>query len=249
MGPGANAQADEAILSSAFPNVFFWNQPLQKNATHAFGNLIEEAKSQVAKLSAANNGNPVNVIAHSFGGHIFHALSLQIPDLLKSCSFYGTGYDIPGGFFKLLTVMRQSPSTESALKEKMDTFLAVHHESKASDIWNYIGLIAQDPAFFRHYWPTQDLFNGFIATAAKTEPMDMESFQNILNDFLNSHFTPENLSKSSWQGPIEIHFGDKDPLIEINKETGLWKTIFPQAHIKVLKNSGHFAHLEKYLKA
>jgi len=249
MGPGANAQADQAILSSFFHNIYFWDQPLQKSADKAFARLVDAAEAEVKKLVAINDGSPIRVIAHSFGGHIFHHLSMRVPELLKSCTAYGTGYDIPAGFFKLLSIMGHEPSTPHALKENINSFLTAHKEPRASEMWNYIGLIAQDPAFFRHYWPAPELFSAFISVAAKADQMDMESFQNILNDFLVNHFKPDALKKSPWPGPIEIYFGNKDPLIEIPHESELWESIFPQARIEVLNNSGHFAHLEKYLKA
>lgn len=247
MGPGANAQADEIILAHSHPHVHFWNQPQQKNPSGSFESLIAAAEAEVKSLVSANGGSPIHVIAHSFGGHIFHHLSLRQPQLFKSCTFYGTGYDVPGGFFKLLKLMSQDLSTAPDLREKIKNYLSTQTNAKATEIWSYIGLIAQDPAFFRHYWPSENLFNSFAQAAAKTQPMHMESFQNILNDFLANHFTPDSLTPSPWTGRIEIQWGEKDPLIDSDHETRLWKAIFPQAHIKVLKNSGHFLHLEKYL--
>jgi pimeloyl-ACP methyl ester carboxylesterase len=248
MGPGANAQVEEQLLRIEFPEMLFWDQPQQKSASHAFKKLIESADETVSKL-VKENGGPIQAVAHSFGGHIFYRLSLIHPEYFSSCKFIATGYDVVSGFFRLLKRVGSDLKTDPLLKKKISDFIHDHPAPVASDMWNYIGFIAQDPAFFRLYWPEENLFNSFLPFASKAQPMDMESFQNILNDFLANFYSPANPEISTWSGPIEITLGEKDPLIDVNHESQIWKKIFPQAQIKVLKDSGHFIHLEKVLKS
>lgn len=198
-------------------------------------------------MIGANNGEPLKAVAHSFGGIVFYQLTLRDPNLFSSCKFYGTAYDIPGCFFRLLKVASLEQATPSDLRKKMTDYLANEAVSKTSEIWNYIGLIAQDPAFFRHYWPTESLFHNYVAVASNTEALDMESFQHILIDFLAHYFQPSELSPSLWKGPISIELGSKDPILDINREVKLWQSAFPQAQIKIIENAGHFLHLEKHL--
>lgn len=247
MGPGANAQVENLVLSEFYPEINFWDQPKQKSTTNAFKNLIDAAEIEVRRMIRANNGAPIKAVAHSFGGIVFHQLTLRDPHLFSSCKFYGSGYDIPDCFFRLLKVAAVDEATPPALRKKMMDYLEGTTVAKASEIWDYIGLITQDPSFFRLYWPVDFLFQKYVAVASKTEGLDMESFQHILNDFLAHYFRPHDLEVSSWNGPMSIDIGSKDPILDINNETKLWRTAFPQAEIRTIENAGHFLHLEKHL--
>jgi pimeloyl-ACP methyl ester carboxylesterase len=246
MGPGANAEVERILIGNNNPEMLFWDQPLQHTETDAFKNLIIEAQEKVAQLVEENDG-PIHVMAHSFGGHLFHQLSLKTPESFLSCSMMATGYDIVNGFYRLLIQVGSHPATESNLKSKITEYLSTNPKPKASELWNYAGLIAQDPAFFRLYWPSEDLFSAFVPYASRSKPMDMQSFQNIINDFVKNYYSPDNPLPSPWDGPVELVLGEKDPLIDIAHESGIWRRIFPQIKIKVLKDSGHFLHLEKIL--
>ena len=204
-----------------------------------------DTQSIVHSLAEKNEG-PINIIAHSFGGHIFHQLTSLCPDRIASCELIGTSYDIVAGFYKLMKTLSNNNETDALLKNKINSYLSVHTAPQATELWNYLALIAEDPMFLRLYWPSTGMFNLYLEHAVKAEKMDMLSFQNILNDFMLNFYNPST-APSKWSGPIDITLGELDPLINLDQDKKKWTNIFPQARIKVLKNSGHFAHLESVL--
>lgn len=249
MGPGFNAQIEKKLLQSTHPNIIYWDQPKISEPSAAFSKLIEATHERIQSLYKKNNNQPVHLVAHSFGGHLAHQLILKFPELIASCDFYSTGYNIPEGFLKLLTNIGNSPDTNADLKNEIQTFLTTYKKTgnPNQDTWSYISLIVKDPAFNKYYWPTGELFQKYVNFASAVEPLDMASFQNILSDFLNSEFHPERPKASKWSGQINIYLGEKDPLINTTSETSIWNKIFPQAKFHILKDSGHFIHLENIL--
>ena len=246
MGPGSNAQVESLLLRDLYPNTLFWDQPAQHTSEDAFKNLVLAAQKEITTLAARNNG-PIKVIGHSFGGHILHQLTLLCPEHIASCTLFSTGYDIVEGFYNLLKIIGQSSETTQDLKNRIQEHLVINPTPTVQNFWSCISLVAQDPAFFRFYWPQPAQFEKYVKLASSTPPMDMLTFQNVINDFLTNFYSPKIPTKSSWTNPVQIIFGNKDPLLNLEHEVSIWKKIFPQAQIKVQENSGHFTHLESIL--
>jgi pimeloyl-ACP methyl ester carboxylesterase len=248
MGPGFHSLIEAQLLARHWPHLEYWNQPLISEPFAAFKQLVDASKTKVNELYSYT-GEPIQLVAHSFGGHIATQILREMPEKIESCDFYSTGYNIPESFYSLLQHLQKDSATEAGLKNQIDIFIKSKNGEapNKSEIWSYLTLISQDPTFFRFYWPTAELFQKYISFAANTPATDILTFQNVLNDFLDQHFQIENLKPVKWSGKINFHLGDQDPLLLLDSETKIWKTLYPQAEFNILKTSGHFIHLENFL--
>lgn len=246
MGPGLNAFPERKLLSASHPQTDFWDQPPIATPEKSFSLLVQAVQEKINRMYIETK-KPVRIMAHSFGGHLItHALK-AVGDKVSACEFFATGYDLPGGFFKLLKTLLADSKTEDALKSEIQQFLksGKTHPS-AADIWNYIGLIVKDPSFMRLYWPSEELHKRYLKISSTGPQLDALTFQYVLSDFMNSNWT-ESPETSSWSGPITIHLGAKDPLLDVDREANLWKRIYPQSEFRTHFNSGHYVHLEDAL--
>lgn len=243
MGPGLHAEVEKKLLSKKWSHTYFWNQPSIHVAENAFNQLVNSATQKLTELQT-EIGQPIQIIAHSFGGHIANKLIQNNSSKISDCIFFNCGYDIPNGFFRLLKVIAQSSITAPDLKKEINSYLKTKSKSAKEDIWSYIGLISKDPNFNSYYWVDKNKYNRYIELVSKTSALDMLSFQYILNDFLQNHLNLDMIQATNWKGKVEFHFGEKDPLIDLEHEMSIWTKIYPLAKIQTYPESGHFQHLE-----
>lgn len=245
-GPGGNAYVEQTLLARRYPQVHFWSQPGIERPSRAFEHLLDAASAEVERLAGAG-GRPVNLIAHSFGGHLAAALLARMPDKIGHCHLFSTAYDIASGFRSLLQIMASSPQTEEDLKRQIDRLLlsAAPVVSDWRQLRQQIELIFSDPGVLRHYWSRPAQYSAYVALAASAPPLHVQTFENVLRDFLAKHFGRGHPFTGTQR--ITIELGGKDPLFDLADARRSWAWHFPTAQIIERPGSGHFIHLEPYL--
>jgi pimeloyl-ACP methyl ester carboxylesterase len=243
MGPGLNAQAENHTFSSRFLDVLFWDQPHQPLKEEAFSRLTQSAQTQIAKLNKASGG-PIGLITHSFSGQLALALLEKIdPKMISHCTLICPEFYFENCFANLLQRLVTRPNTSVDFKSEVKEYLKRLPNLTAVEKFKLgFEIVIKDKEFFKSYWYDEADFLAYVEATKNNSPLDFDSFLNISQDLLTH---PNPLQRSSFNGPVQIIMGQQDPLIHLKSELKAWKTVFPQAEIKVLDRCGHFAHFEK----
>ncbi len=249
MGPGMNAHCERNLLATEWTDTEFWDQPTISDSQDAFLVLVK-AVCQKVQQKFQRSQKPITLVGHSFGGHLAIEALKEVGAMVDRCELLSPVYDLPSGFLGVLKALGKDAGTTPELKMEIEKYLLASEGSRLGrpqNFWEYIQLITQDPMFFRVYWAEPDLFRKFGRVAASAPPLDLETFQFVLNDiFEKVDFSKA--KKSLWTGPVEITFGALDPLVDVEREDRLWKSVFPQAQVRTLPESGHYLHLEDRLR-
>ena len=241
-GPGLNAHVERQVLGDRLPHVHFWDQPPVRRQEGAFAQLVEAATLEVERL-ATGNGGQVDLLAHSFAGHLASALLERVPDRIGTCRLVSVVHDVPSGYLNLLRRMARDPDTDGELRDAIAGFLAGHAEPLGvpERVWDYFRFITRDPEVLRHYWPMSRQYLRYRELAGAGPAWDVETFEHVLNDFLSDYGkVPQPVSDR----PVQIELGGRDPLLSLEHETALWRARFPHADIHIRPAAGHFIHLE-----
>ena len=76
---------------------------------------------------------------------------------------------------------------------------------------------------------------GRIGPLLKTlPPLNFETFAAVSNAYLEG-VNARACEASSYKGPVNIYFGELDPLLNVTKESAEWQSVFPQAKITYVK--------------
>jgi len=245
-GPGLNAYVERQVLGEQFPRVHFWDQPPVHTTRDAFNTLMKAAVAEVERMFDTHRG-PIRLVANSFGSHLVPGLLERIPHMISACQLYSPVYDIPAAFLNLLGVMANDGTADGDLRTRINEFLKARtrHCADKSEFWDYYGLISSDADFLRYYWPDEALYAAWSSCMRNGPEFDFMTCRNVSNDFLHHHCG----HRFSFGGTQEIiiEFGDRDPLLDLEREMRLWSHRFPTARIDIRRGSGHFIHLEPYL--
>lgn len=245
MGPGMNAGAERLLLGKlpAYSAVDFWDQPAS-TGPGAF-NRIAEAATVRAEALAQTHGEPIALIAHSFGGHFAREIILRSPQSVHSVCLISAGHDVAGQFLRLLTKLSVNEETPADLAREMRDYLRNSTGDAVSHVWEIIGWITRDPNFMRLYWSDRRQFDVFTHLTRDLPPLDFETFQCVVKDFLTSpSFMPTSME---WKGKAELVLGANDPLMDLRDCPAYWRGFFPQLEVEVRRSSGHYPHLESAL--
>ncbi len=244
MGPGMNAGVERQVLQNSYPNTVFWDQPIIQGE-NAFVELTNECIEKSKSLYQTFR-KPIHLHAHSFGGMLALEMIKKCPEIYASLTLCATGSDPVFGYFQLLKRIVNSNETDPKIKSKAIEFFKTHSEPTLSTLWELIGMIAAEPDFMRLYWTEKNKFSKFKNLTANAPPIHFGAFHDILNSFLKNF---DNIPKRiSWDKPCTLILGDQDPLISVMDTSAFWKTSLPQIEINVRKNSGHFVHIEDFIK-
>ncbi len=244
-GPGLNAHVERQVLGDRYPHIHFWDQPSLPQRAGAFRFLVDAAAAEVERLAAASGGR-VDLLAHSFGGHLAAALLERLPERVGDCRLVSVIHDVPTGYLNLLRLMAADAATERGLRDDITAFLAAHPATRGDParVWEYFGLIVREAAVLRRYWLEPAHYRRYTELAATGPAWDAETFRNVLEDFLADY---GQAPQPVLDKPVRIELGGRDPLLNLDPEIALWRARFPRADITVRPGSGHFIHLEPYL--
>jgi len=245
-GPGFNAHVERQVLGDRCPNTYFWDQPAVHTRRRAFDTLMDATVAEVERMCAARGG-PVKLMANSFAGHLVSGLLERIPHRISACHLIGAVHDIPAAFRNLLDIMAKSADGDVDLVMRIASFLrgAATHGADKEHVWDYYELIASDADFMRHYWPSRKQYRAWMACLGSGPMFDFTTFRNVMSDFLLHHY--ERRFSFAGSQEVVIELGDRDPLLDMARETRLWLRSFPAASMVIRRKAGHFIHLEPYI--
>lgn len=230
-GPGGNSDAEKLFLAKDYPKIYFWDQP----PTATFNQLVESACdhfNSIQKLSKIRY-----LVGHSFGCDLAqtlaHKLDLEINMLLAApvCN-------LPNAFCNLAQrVLEQSdldPTLSAVIQSKK---LRVENSPReTSIIWDLVFTIYQYPQISRLFWHNEDMYNRYVSLAPSFKPLDLESWQRTLDDYIMR--TPE--PHPQFSSKTQVLIGQHDPYYAQLPPHPDWNG----GKVKISSLSGHYPHLE-----
>lgn len=152
-GPGLSSIAERELYGRTLP-IHWWDQPRSVVLfSHPFAALVDAAVDEVRTL-AELQGQPVDVIAHSFGAHLALHLVTRTPRYVRKLWLIAPVYDLGDAFVRLGTRLLEIAPTSAPLLAALEEFKA------SSDHLRFARLASQVTSFanfFDLYWsPTAD---------------------------------------------------------------------------------------------
>lgn len=249
MGPGYNSFVERRLLGPHLATVEFWDQPYQQKPHQAFSRLVEATLEKVMDMYKAKGSSPIAIVTHSFGAHIATEIIRKHPELVNRINLISPNYDLRKSFVNLArNVLTASDIIPEPVAEGLKLKLKLKLKSLASpiskdDFWEIINVLLKYPNYFKLYWASEEAMNQFLLIAKEAPEIHLESFINVSNDFLDRYQDRE-LVPVAWNGHVSVFFGQQDPMINMEAEKAIWRSIYPQAQIEVIENISHNLHFE-----
>jgi pimeloyl-ACP methyl ester carboxylesterase len=244
MGPGLNSFPEERLLAAIWPeNTVFWNQP-PTSGSEAYRDLVGYT---LEKLDDLAQKEKINLIGHSFGGHLLRECLTNRPEKVNSVTLISTGHDPITGFHRLLEKLLADNETPLIAKEKVTELVLKYPNLNDAPLLELVQAIVQDPEFMRLYWPNFSEYLKFKTINELAPAFHFQTFIDVLNDFSrNASSIP---TRIEWKGDAELILGENDPLINTDRTESYWKTCIQDLHVTKVPNSGHFPHLENMFRS
>lgn len=237
-GPGLHARVERAWFGDALP-IRWWDQPPSMPGDGApMRALVAAAAGEVRALATAA-GAPVSLVAHSFGGQVARDLADTIPDSIDRIVLLGCAFDPASAYLRFgAALMAAGAGTEELAR----ALAAARARLDGDALLAVIAASFGTPAALRHYFaPRAETVAGrYIAELVAGMVIDFDTLAAILRD---RHGHPPAISPSAFAGPVEVVFGDADPVCPPSADLAAWRQVFPQAETRIVA-SGHMIHVE-----
>lgn len=225
MGPGFNSEIEKKKYEG-YNAVEFWNQP----SSEKFDDLVAAACGKATQLAAAS-GQPITLIAHSFGGQLARKIQELQPQSVKEILLVNSALDPFECFINLAPHLMAEKSAFDSLRK-----------AEVQEKINFILGLASSPALNDLYWHSKEKQNELAPLFAAAPQLSIDVFLKVFPDFLAKNKAAPQPSK--WQGKVKIYHSLNDKLLDQRKDVDSWVQVFPQAEFVRHSNSGHYLHLE-----
>lgn len=245
-GPGLGPVFERARYPDA-AHVHWWHQPLAKPcATRPYQDLLDAALAELRR-AAAERGEPLTVMASSFGAHLAVHLARQAPELIKEIVLLAPTYNPEEAALRLARRAFRV-HTDHQHAGKLATALAMYEDDPGRPrFWDVFGALSLLPDVTELYFGPgagPDAARSFAELLQQPGAFDGPTSVATSDDFSAQDHTPV---RSPYQGPVSVLFGAYDPMIDADKDRELWAQVFPQAGFFKIE-TGHFPLLELTLE-
>lgn len=232
-GPGLNCAVERAWFGESHP-VLWWDQPrFPADAENAYQATLDAAAEKLAELHA-RQGKPVHVIGWSFGARLALDLAQRAPDPIGTLTLLAPTFCLESAFGRLTTYF--------AAKGLIDLKPSANNTKNHEDFMQQVMALLSIPDLFSHYWApaSAGLFARHCAEAASTNWFDLDTFTAVSRDIIKRPIARLSMGQAN---RIHILAGRHDPYFDPKTDIDLWKTIFPQASIRIA-DGGHMLCFE-----
>lgn len=245
-GPALGPVFERARYPDA-DHVHWWHQPLAKPcAARPFLDLQEATVTEFRRV-AAEAGQPLTVMASSFGAHLAVHLARQAPELVKEIVLLAPTFDPEQAALRLARrAFRVHTGHEHA--GKLATALAMYEDDPGRPrFWDVFGALSLLPDVTELYFGPAgaDAARTFAELIHQPGAFDGPTSVATSDDFSALDHSP---MQSPFAGPVSVLFGAYDPMIDAEQDRKVWEVIFPQAEFFKVE-TGHFPLLELTLEA
>lgn len=238
-GPGLNCAVERAWFGESYP-VLWWDQPrFPADAENAYQATLDAATEQLAELHA-RQGKPIQIIGWSFGARLALDLAHRAPEAIGALTLLAPSLCLEIAFDRMADYLSAKdagiPAPVSPAPPSDNR--AGNHE----DFMQRVLSILSIPNLFSHYWaPASGAQSArHCAEAASTHWFDLDTFTAVSRDIIKRPIAPLSAGQAN---RIRIFAGRYDPYFDPKTDIDLWKTIFPEASIRI-EDGGHMLPFE-----
>lgn len=246
-GPALGPVFERARYPDAV-HVHWWQQPLAKPcAARPYLDLLEATLVEFRRV-AAEAGQPLTVMASSFGAHLAVHLARQAPELIKDIVLLAPTFNPEQAALRLARrAFRVHIDHHHA--GKLAAALAMYdHDPGRPRFWDVFGALSLLPDVTELYFGPHggpDAARSFAELIQQPGAFDGPTSVATSDDFSALDHTPQ---RSAFDGPVSVLFGAYDPMIDAEQDRKIWEVMFPQAEFFKV-DTGHFPLLELTLDA
>ncbi|WP_229223663.1 alpha/beta fold hydrolase [Duganella sp. sic0402] len=246
-GPALGPVFERARYPDA-THVHWWHQPLAKPcAARPYLDLQEATLTEFRRV-AADAGQPLTVMASSFGAHLAVHLARHVPELIKNIVLLGPTFNPEQAALRLARrAFRVHTGHQHA--GKLATALAMYEDDPGRPrFWDVFGALSLLPDVTELYFGPHggpEAARSFAELIQQPGAFDGPTSVATSDDFSALDHTPV---RSAFEGPVSVLFGAYDPMIDAEQDRAVWEVIFPQAAFFKVE-TGHFPLLELTLEA
>jgi pimeloyl-ACP methyl ester carboxylesterase len=234
-GPGLSAALERQRFGNTLP-VQWWDQPhVGAGVAAPFEWLVDAAIRQVGQMFEAQ-GQPVALLANSFGVHLALALMERVPEKMGPLNILGGTLDMRMAFVRLAERISEV-NRDADLKS---VSVRAQEKGDSESLWALIGKLFTVINLLDFYWGpgAQEQCESMKALTASGALVHAATFQVVLGDFLKR----EPAAPHTFSGSVRVLIGRFDPYARPG-DARLWRAVFPQAAVDFVE-AGHFPHLE-----
>lgn len=246
-GPGLGPVFERARYPDA-SHVHWWHQPLAKPcAERPYLDLLEATLIEFRR-AAAEAGQPLTVMASSFGAHLAVHLARHAPELIKDIVLLAPTFNPEQAALRLARRAFRV-HTDHPNAGKLATALAMYEDDPGRPrFWDVFGALSQLPDVTDLYFGPNggaEAARSFSELIQQPGAFDGPTSVATSDDFSAQDHTP---ARSAFGGPVSVLFGAYDSMIDAEHDRTVWEIIFPQAAFFKVE-TGHFPLLELSLEA
>lgn len=239
-GPGLSCFAEREHYGTTLP-IYWWDQPRGVVMfAHPFAELVEMATDTVSEC-AQQCGQPVGLVAHSFGAQLALHVASRIPEHLYAVTLLAPAFNIVDALARVGRCVLERRADAAGLQRALR--LLAEQPYNRDCFWLLVDELMATPDFLRVYFSDDaDVeYAAFIDLMAHESLLDASAFRAILQDFWELRPIHGPIALGC---PVDLVFGKYDVLSDPSKEEAIWLQYFAQARSRHL-DAGHFVHLER----
>ena len=237
-GPGGSAQLERAWFGTALP-IEWWDQPrLTMDAARPLRAISSAGVEKIIELTDAA-GDPIALVAHSFGGRVALAIANELPERVCEVVLISCGAHLPSQVVRLGRATARDHPGDKGLEQALRT---AEQRNDLDSLLALITVVTSTPQWVRQYFGahSDEVRSRYCAVAPNGPDVDPATFVAVLREQLATPSTP---TESRFGGRVALWLGAEDPLLDIHEETAFWRSSFPAMDISVVPG-GHMLHLE-----
>lgn len=238
-GPGGNSEIERLWLNQYLDKINFFDVPDDCNQ---FSKITAQYESVLDEMTKTG---PTSLIGHSFGADVALELAHRFPQKVSEIILVSPMRSLYDSFVELgKKVSLISPENTALLEavKEMETNSSSDPEKRAGFFWKFVGEAFKSPDIFSIYWSDKDQFSKYGGFMQSSKPMNMESWQAGLNDYL---INEPKVYDREIKAPVKVILGESDPYYSQKGELAFWSSKLGKENVHGIPACGHYPHLEK----
>lgn len=239
-GPGLCCLAEREHYDTTLL-IHWWDQPRGVVMfAHPFAELVEMATDTVSEC-ALQCGQPVGLVAHSFGAQLALHVASRIPEHLYAVTLLAPAFNIVDALTRVGRCVLERGADAAGLQRALR--LLAEQPYNRDCFWSLFDALLATPDFLRVYFSrdADAQYAAFAGLMAREPLFDASALRAILQDFWELRPIDGPIAPGC---PVDLVFGKYDLLSDPSEEEAIWLQYFPQARSRHL-DAGHFVHLER----
>jgi pimeloyl-ACP methyl ester carboxylesterase len=246
-GPGFNSNPEKQLLSAPFADagieLYLWNEPsiLRPEGppyenNHAFFNYLHQAEQF---LFEHYRGQPLTLMAHSFGAQAVLFLCNRHPEKIKQVFFISPDISVTDGdIHRLQLIISYYRSIHDKRADILIETLYYYTGKMDAALQNAYLLMYDSRRLFDYYWFDKKQMEIFQLGYQPSEyNLDATAFFGVRQSWHPIHMRPSTI-------PAAAIFGMHDVVISRETETHLLQQWWPQLTTYELEDTAHYPHIE-----